>query len=230
MSIVIIVRPEPGAKESVERARDMGLDAVACPLFTLHTIPWSSPEPGAFDAVLVTSSNAMSLGGPDLKRFHPLPLFAVGTASANAARACGFTHVIAGSGDGAALIEMAAHAGHTRLLHLAGREHKPLAYQNVTVTTLIVYAADALEPSPTLIAALSSSAIIAVHSPRAARMIGEIVTDRSTLSIAAISDATADAAGTGWARIQVADTPNDRSLLELALRLCDQDSVTFSGY
>jgi len=48
------------------------------------------------------------------------------------------------------------------------------------------------------------------------------VSDRGATSIAAISEAAAEAVGEGWARIEVADQPSDDALLALAARLCDK--------
>jgi uroporphyrinogen-III synthase len=48
------------------------------------------------------------------------------------------------------------------------------------------------------------------------------VRDRSTISVAAISDAAAEAVGEGWRTVETADRPNDEALLALAARLCDK--------
>jgi uroporphyrinogen-III synthase len=45
---------------------------------------------------------------------------------------------------------------------------------------------------------------------------------RGATAIAAISDAAADAAGTGWSEIHVAAEPGDDALLALAARLCNR--------
>ncbi len=41
------------------------------------------------------------------------------------------------------------------------------------------------------------------------------------ITVAAISLAAAEAAGSGWASIEIAETPNDEALLALATRLCN---------
>jgi uroporphyrinogen-III synthase len=43
-----------------------------------------------------------------------------------------------------------------------------------------------------------------------------------TIQLAAISEAAAQAAGSGWEEIGVAEKPNDGDLLALAARLCQK--------
>jgi uroporphyrinogen-III synthase len=61
-----------------------------------------------------------------------------------------------------------------------------------------------------------------IHSPRAGTRFAELVRERRSILIAAISDAAADAAGTGWGAVEVATYLNDYGLLALAARLCDK--------
>jgi uroporphyrinogen-III synthase len=217
---LIIIRPEPGASETTERARDLGLDPHIHPLFALRAFQWTPPDPAAFDAVLVTSTNAVRFGGSGLACYHAMSLLAVGDASAVAAREAGFKNVAAGMGDGAALIALAAAAGYTRVLHLVGREHKQLSHEGVTVSTQIVYSADELAPEAALINALSAPCVVLVHSPRAASLLARIVQKRNQIGIVAISGAAAQAVGDGWSEILASTTPTDAAMLALAARLC----------
>ena len=60
------------------------------------------------------------------------------------------------------------------------------------------------------------------HSPRAARRLAELVDDKASVAIAAISREAAVAAGEGWAAVEVAAAPNDDALLALTERLCNK--------
>jgi uroporphyrinogen-III synthase len=51
-----------------------------------------------------------------------------------------------------------------------------------------------------------------------------LVANRSRTAIAAISDAAAQAAGTGWERVAAAARPHDAELLSLAARMCQLPS------
>jgi uroporphyrinogen-III synthase len=101
----------------------MGLEAAIAPIFRIEPLPWTAPDVGDVDAVLLTSANAARLGGDGSSAFQHLPCFAVGEATAKAAQRAGFVDVHIGSSDGSAVLEAAAEAGAKRLLHLAGRDH-----------------------------------------------------------------------------------------------------------
>src|SRR5687767_8581448 len=89
MRRLAILRPEPGASATVSRAAAIGLDAFAMPLFEIEPLAWEAPEPTAFDALLLTSANAVRCGGQALERLRGLPVHAVGEATAEAARRAG---------------------------------------------------------------------------------------------------------------------------------------------
>lgn len=222
MRRLIILRPEPGASASLERAKALGLDAMAIPLFKVQPVAWTPPDPDNFDAVLATSANAMRYGGPGLDRFRHLSLHAVGEATAEAARETGFAQVSAGGSNVEALLNsLPAELG---LFHPCGRDRRDLSGARQTITSVPVYAAEAL-PMPEGIAVVAD-AVIAVHSPRAGSRLAELIhsNDRSSVRIAAISAAAAAATGMGWAEVNSAAEPSDRALLELAARLCEKPS------
>jgi uroporphyrinogen-III synthase len=191
---------------------------VVAPLFTVRSLEWEAPE-GAFDAILLTSANGARFG---LRaNFGELPCYAVGAATAEAACAQGVSKVIAGPSDGAAAVALMAEADVRRALHLCGREHIALEHPKIAIERRVVYAAEAATSLPEqAVAALSRTALTLLHSPRAAALFGSLVPERTTHRIAGISQAAADAAGSGWAEVHVAPHPRDQALLELAARLC----------
>ena len=97
MKRILVLRPEPGASATVKRARERGLDAIAIPLFEVEPIAWEVPEVASYDALLLTSANAVRHGGEGLQELRALPVHAVGEATAEAAREAGFC--IASTGD-----------------------------------------------------------------------------------------------------------------------------------
>ncbi len=228
MTRLLILRPEPGASETVSRARTMGLDAVAAPLFSVRPLQWVPPPPDAVEAVMLTSANAARHGGAALAAFTHLPCHAVGEATAGAALAVGFTRIQTGPSDGAALVDAMAGAGVTRALHLCGRDHIPLDHPRVSIVRRVVYAAEPVHLlPPEAMTALRSPAVVALHSPRAAAHFADLVDaaglDRRSIALAAISQAAAEAAGEGWRGIAVAAAPRDAALLELAEKLCQTE-------
>lgn len=220
-ALILILRPEPGAEDSAAKARALGLEPVVAPLFTLRALVWEAPAAGAIDALLLTSANAARLAGPGLAPFLGLPCYAVGETTAAAARTAGFEQVLTGPSDGAAGLAMLAADGKSNALHLCARDHVALNDPVVTVTRRLVYAADADEALPAKAAkAVHAGALVLLHSPRAAALFSRLAPDRSGVRLAAISAATADAAGSGWGSVAVAPAPRDEALLELAARLC----------
>ena len=97
MRPLLVLRPEPGASATAERARKLGLDPVLLPLFEVEPIEWAAPDPSTFDALLLTSANTIRMGGNQLERLRGLPVHAVGQATADAAHEAGFD--VATSGD-----------------------------------------------------------------------------------------------------------------------------------
>lgn len=223
MRAVLIVRPQPGADETAARAQARGLEPVVAPMFTARALPWTPPVPADFDAILFTSANAPRLGGPALAAFRDKPCYAVGEATAMAAAAAGFGHVRTGPSDGAAVVQMMARDGVTRAFHPTAEDVSPLPAAGVTLEQIAVYASIPDERlSDIAVAAIHAGAIVLLHSPRSAEIFGERIGERrGQTRIAAISDAAAAAAGSGWAGVAVALEPRDEALLSAASELAD---------
>ena len=221
MKRLVVLRPEPGATQTAGRAAVLGLDSIKMPLFEVHAVPWIAPPAGEFGGVLLTSSNAIRHAGPRLADFLGLTVFAVGPATAAAARGAGFTQVITGPGTVEALL--AAISPSLPLLHLAGRDHHSPRQDRIAIERRVVYSSDMLQ-QPDDFAAVEHS-VVAVHSPRAGRRLSELADhapiNRATVKLAAISSAAADAAGSGWREVGVASEPSEQALLALAARLCE---------
>jgi len=100
---VLVTRPAPGAAASAQALAALGWRAIAAPGLMLASL-LLSPPPRRAQALLVTSAAALRALGPDAPR--DLPVFAVGEATAAAARAAGFAKVAAGEGDATALADL----------------------------------------------------------------------------------------------------------------------------
>ncbi len=198
------------ADATAARARAMGLEAACHPLFALEPVAWTMPV-GRFDALLLTSANAVRLGG----RMPPLPVHAVGPATAAAARAAGCE--VSSVGDAGVDVLLEALPPGLRLLHLAGEERMVPTRAEPEVTAVIVYRAKALDLPD---AAALEGAVALVHSPAAGARLASCECDRRQVRIAAISPAAAAACGAGWAQVAAAGQPTDAALLSLAAALC----------
>jgi len=213
---VLVLRPEPGASATVERARAQGLDAIAVPLFEVESIDWRVPDVAAFDGLLLTSANAVRFAGEGLLGLRRLPVCAVGQATADAARGAGFR--VAMTGDSGAARLLGSMPPGLRLLHLCAADRKQVASATQATTEIVVYRSKPIE-APDLSG--TSASVVLIHSPRAGERFAELVEDRGSIVIAAISAAAAEAVGSGWKSVAIADRPSDDALLALAARLCN---------
>jgi uroporphyrinogen-III synthase len=216
MRRVLVLRPEPGAGATAARARELGLDAVAMPLFEIMPIEWEAPDPAEFDGLLLTSANAARHGGEQLAKLRSLPVYAVGDATARAARDAGFD--IAVTGDDGIDRLLGSIAANLRLLHLCGEDHRTPSEPRQRIAALPVYRAMPVA-APDLSAV--DGALALVHSSRAGRRLAELVLAPESIAVAAISPAAAEAVGSGWESVEAAQAPTDDALLALAARLCN---------
>lgn len=213
---MFVLRPEPGASATVERARERGLRAISVPLFEIERVPWEAPEAGGFDGLLLTSAKAVRCAGEKLNDYRALKAFAVGGATADAARQAGFDIAMTGEGGVEQLLD--SIAAELCLLHLCGEDRIDLGRKRQSIIQRVVYRAREID-APDLGGIAGSVAL--VHSPRAALRLAELVRDRGSISIAAISIAAASAAGPGWECVKAAPQPSDDALLALAALLCN---------
>jgi uroporphyrinogen-III synthase len=212
LSGLLVVRPEPGNARTTARLRAGGGAVLGRPLFAAAPIAWTPPDPAAFDALLVTSANAVRLAGAGLARLAGLPVIAVGAESAAVARDAGLRVAVVGDGGVADALTAAAAAGLARPLHLAGREHIDSGHP-----TAIVYASAVLDVDAAAFAAAATGRIVLLHSVRAAHRVAALIADRHATGVAALSPAVLAAAGDGWAFARAAAMPTDAALCALAL-------------
>jgi uroporphyrinogen-III synthase len=118
---VLLTRPQPDSVRIAGMVETRGFVPVVAPLLEIHARPAALPKD--VQAVLVTSGNAfMGVSA------WPVPVFAVGDATAAQALACGFTEVASAARDAAALTTLVARtlrpaAGALLLLSGAGQGH-----------------------------------------------------------------------------------------------------------
>lgn len=212
---LLILRPERGAFATAKRAEALGLSPMIRSLFKVVPRAWDAPDPALFDSLLLTSTNAIRYGGGAVALYRDLPVFAVGAATAQAARAAGFTTVIEGNGNAADTIRTLGKARFSRPLHLAGEDRTPYPHVPFTVTTRVVYVA---EPVDVVLPIGRYAALI--HSARAASRFAELCPSHTLVDVVAISAAVADALGGGWRNVATAESPTDEAMLALAAPLC----------
>lgn len=218
---LLVTRPEPGNSATVARATAMGFDSHAMPLFAARALPWTAPAPQDFDALLLTSAQAVRLAGPQLTRLAALPVYAVGGATASAAKAAGLTVAQTGAADAQSLLDGMTSGQPARILWLCGRERSEFDPRGAVLEPLVCYAIDPVDPPPAWARLIATPAVLLAHSVRAAQRIADLVGPRrAQLKLVTISPAVAAAAGAGWAELAATEQPSDASMLAQADALC----------
>ena len=215
---LLIIRPQPGANVTAERAKKLAMEPFVMPLFAVSPVKWSANDAVHYDALLLTSANAVRHGGEDLQKYKRLPAYAVGNATAKAAASAGFLVKETGEKGGASLLDLARRNNHLRLLWPTGKHHIRLQPPiGMTIDTQITYESLAYNVPDDFALYLSRSDVVMLHSPRAAQYFAECCDkkhiDRTQINIAALSENIAAAAGGGWGRTLVAQRPDDDVLL-----------------
>jgi uroporphyrinogen-III synthase len=146
---VLVTRAERDAARTAQALRGLGHAPVLSPVLEIRATGAPVPD-GPYAAVLATSANAFPpIVPPWPGALRGLPLFAVGEATAAAARAAGHGDVTHGPGRAEDLAAaLPVRLSGTRLLYLAGRDRGPqleeaLAARGFAVTAAEIYAAEA---------------------------------------------------------------------------------------
>jgi uroporphyrinogen-III synthase len=162
---VLVTRPKLSAARTAERLISMGHDPVLLPLSETVHHPQAAAEAlrSPHAALAATSAEALrAISTPEIRSVLDLgkPLFAVGDATAAAARSAGFGEVHAGAGDGEDLADLitGSHVDVSDgILYLAGRPRargfeERLAALGVPVRIAEVYEMAAVEYQPEALA------------------------------------------------------------------------------
>jgi uroporphyrinogen-III synthase len=224
---LLVTRPQPAADASAARLVALGHDVLVAPLLAPVATAWTAPDDPP-RALLLTSASAVRLGNLPAA-WRAIPVFAVGSATAAAAAAAGWSDVRDARGDVAGALALAARSGVTRLLHPSGADRTDVAVPpRLTVDVATVYAAQPAALSAEARDALTAGAIDAVllYSPRTAAQFA-VQADaacvvRTGVALAALSPAVAAAAGSGWRDVAVAADPYEDALFAALARLCDK--------
>ncbi|UWU92832.1 uroporphyrinogen-III synthase [Bradyrhizobium sp. CB1015] len=128
---ILVTRPYPDNEATADNLRARGHAVLLAPALKLEPVAFHGESDVSYDAVLVTSANAIRAvapQSPDLGLLQ-LPLFAVGEHTAAAAREAGFAEVIVAGGDAASLHDKVMQSTRDKvlkkkstLLYLAGAD------------------------------------------------------------------------------------------------------------
>jgi uroporphyrinogen-III synthase len=227
----LITRPEEDAAALAEALRARGIEPVIEPMLTVEAeAAADSLELSGVQTLLFTSANGVrEFARRETRR--DLPVYAVGDATARAARTAGFAQVISAGRDAEALAKLIAaelEPSEGALLHPRGRDttgHLETALRGAgfELREPVVYRAEAAKSlSPGVRKMLGDGAIelVLFFSPRTARTFASLAREAGlahatrNMTAACLSKPVADAlAPLVFGRVIVAPQPNQESLL-----------------
>jgi uroporphyrinogen-III synthase len=177
-----ITRAQPGAEVTAERVRALGHEAIVAPLLAVKTLKDVEVDLAGVAALAFTSANGVRAFA-DLSGERSLRVFAVGAATAQAARAAGFRLVLSADGDVDALAEaIVRRKGEVKgeVLHPGAAEPAgdlvgALQAQGVKARQLTLY-----ETAPVTLPAdrageLTQVDAVLLHSPKAAKVLAGVL-------------------------------------------------------
>jgi uroporphyrinogen-III synthase len=164
---LVLTRPQDDSERSALPLRARGHDVLVAPLMCIESV--AADLRPRWGAIIITSANAAAAiaNHPQRAQLTGLPVYAVGTRSADAARAAGFTDVTSAGGDLRDLILMIAEHRPDRtapLLYLAGEDRAgdligDLAVHGIAAELAVVYRAVTAPYPPELVAALQAGQV-----------------------------------------------------------------------
>lgn len=234
MTRMLVTRPEPDAQSTLARLAALDIAADIAPLMVRETLDVSLPPADGFQAMVLTSANAVrALQDRNvIADYAHLPVFAVGDRTALEAQAAGFHTVSSAAGAFQDLVNAIGISGLKGPLFYPAARHqsadlaKAVAPFGVMVATAKVYemvAVDALPPA--ILAALADGGInsVLVYSRRTAEIFAHLADGlnqgrRSAIAMLCMSEAVAEPLlDKHFNRISLADWPDEDAMMSLAL-------------
>jgi uroporphyrinogen-III synthase len=177
-----ITRAQPGADVTAERVRALGHEAVIGPLLAVHVLDDVTIDLGGVAALAFTSANGVRAFAEKCAE-RSLRVFAVGAATAQAARAVGFRTVLSADGDVDALAEgiglrrteLKGAVLHPGAAEPAGDLSGALEKHGVEARRLILYETGPVKLDAETAAMLVRTDAALLHSPLAAKVLAGVL-------------------------------------------------------
>ena len=228
---LLVTRPEPDAGREAEALAARGHEAVLAPLLKIEFARDVPLDFAGVQALIVTSRNALR-ARRELPDARKLPLFAVGEATARAARNIGFANVTTGPGTAEELAELIAatlEPKHGPLVYLAGETlafdlKSRLEAKGFTLCQPVLYRARPAEQLPAQALSLLKSGKVdgaILLSPLTARTFAllidkhGVVTQGRRLVCYCLSQAVAEVLSVLGFEVRVAARPREEEVLAL---------------
>ena len=224
-SVVWVTRARPGADATAGRLGALNIEAVVEPLLEVRPTPDAAIDLTDVSAIAFTSANAVAAFA-ERSTERAIRVFAVGDATASAARAQRFGNVLSARGDVAALASALA----TRRRELPGVVLYPAAAEpaqdlagaleavGLPVRQVTLYETVVLEPSAALVERLPQIDSVLLHSAKAAKALAAFLKIHPSPGLTAFClsrQVGRSLARSGLARVASAESPNEAALLAL---------------
>jgi uroporphyrinogen-III synthase len=182
--IVWVTRTAPGAEATAARLRALGYEAIAEPLLTVRFVAGAMVNLDKIGAIAFTSVNGVT-GFIRRSLERGRTVYAVGAATAAAARAAGFSRVLSTEGDVATLAagiaarrwELSGAVLHAAATEPSGDLVGALDAHGIKARHLPVYETIPAPPPEELVEMIPSLTAVTVHSAKAARLLAAILAD-----------------------------------------------------
>lgn len=231
MSFVLITRPEPAASVFADALAKRGLACLISPVLHYDDLPTPLPDFSAYSGLVFTSAAAVAALCRQAGNIPDMPVYAVGSATAEAAAKAGFTRIETAGGDALSLAALLADQQPSgRLLHLSGlhiaRDLSSLLHNTpVSLDRHALY--EAVEKASITTEAEEAFAqghirYVTLFSPRSAHIFATLVKRHrledvlANIAALCLSPAVADALdGLLFGHIRIATEPTTDALLAL---------------
>ena len=219
---VWITRAQPGAARTAARLTALGFQPLVAPLLTIRPLSEAlktAPDFATVAALAFTSPNGVAAFAALTPALRDRPVFAVGDATAEAAREAGFADARSAAGDIHALARLIAATPLDGLILAPGAREPagdlPALLPDHDIRRLPVYTAE-----ETGVAAPADFDAVLVHSPRAARALAALLAAAlppeaaaPRLAVCISAAAAAPLQGLSFTEIRTADAPDETSIL-----------------
>lgn len=239
---VFVFRPEPDAERTARTVADHGFEPMVAPLFKVVRLSDIAPE-GSFDAIVLTSGNAVPMVAEGPADWRDLPVFTVGARTAAKVREAGLDDARSADGDRNDLIDLIRRTlpAPAKLLMIAARDRKEdvserLKAAGYDVALWTAYAAEPVSALPEdAIAALRLGKVDAAlhYSARGARTFialaqaaGVVDAAMELTHVALSADVASPLIASGASTVLVAEYPEEAAMLSALEQISARDAAS----
>ena len=233
MTRVLITRPEPGSTHTMNALIKRGIDATAIPLTEIQPLQFESGT-GEFDALVITSQNAIIHGADLLAKHITKPVFVVGKRTSETLKG---HRIVASAETAEALLPKITSQSPKIILYICGQKRRPeleigLKTAGIHIEALEVYSARPAENAGEKLEAFFTSiqsAIVLFHAPSAADVFVSALKSQKlpkTARFLCMSAAIAAELPSQWQNeVTIADRPDEAAMINQLDKMLARDHM-----